>query len=163
MRPGPLTFLAAVFLVSCGYHLAGQSEGVIPPDVHSLTIIAEGEDARPMIPVFHRHLLAKGREYRIVENAGADAELRIGRVRESFRPVAFDVTGIAIAYNYTLRAELALWRAGKRLWSSGLIQVQGDVFAEGGPASIEASRERVTEDLRKQWAREAWSRLSSGF
>lgn len=161
MRFGPLAFLTAVFLVSCGYHLAGQSAGAIPKDVHSLAIVAEGEDAQPMIPVFHRHLLIKGRGYQVVEHA--DAELRIGRVRESFRPVAFDVTGIAIAYNYILSGELTLWRAGKRVWSSGLIQVQGDVFAEGGPVSIEASRERVTEDLRKQWAREAWSRLSSGF
>ncbi len=155
--------MGLMFLSSCGYHLADQSGGAIPEDVHSLAIIAVGEAAKPMVQVMHRYLIGKEKQYDVVQIAGADAELRLGRFAESFSPVGFDAAGIAIAYNSFLSGELSLWRAGKRLWSSGMIQVQGDVFAEGGPASIDASRERARDDLRRQWVREAWQRLSSGF
>lgn len=155
--------MGLLFLSSCGYHLADQSGGAIPEDVHSLAITAVDAAAKPMVQVIHRYLIGKEKEYDIVQISGADAELRLERFSETFSPVGFDAAGVAIAYKSFLIGELSLWREGKRLWSSGMIQVQGDVFAEGGPASIDASRERARDDLRRHWAREAWQRLSSGF
>jgi len=160
---GAIVLAAMILLGSCGYHLAGKSGIVISPDVQSLAILAEGRGARKMVPVLHRHLLEQGTSHTLVQPGSADAELRIGNVSETFQQVGFDAAGIAIAYRSILSGELSLWREGNLLRTSGIIQVQDDVFSEGSPTSIEASRERVLDDLRRRWVAEAWLRLSSGF
>jgi len=152
-----------ILLGSCGYRLAGESGIAIPTDVQSLAIIAAGRGARKMVPVLHRHLLEQGTSYTLAQPGSADAELRISNVSETFQQVGFDAAGIAIAYRSLLLGELSLWRDGNLLLTSGVIQVQDDVFSEGSPTSIEASRERVLGDLRRRWVAEAWLRLSSGF
>jgi len=149
-------------LPACGYHLAGQGRGVVPEDVSILNITGAGESTRVILPAWRQYVTDHARGYTVGE-AGADAELRMGSVTESFAPVSFDAAGIAVTYRLSRSAELSLWRKDVRIWNSGVLTVHGDVYAVGGPTSIEASKVRLRQDLDRQWIREAWLKLSSGF
>jgi len=163
MKREVILLAAVVLLGSCGYHLAGENGLRISSGIKSLAIVSEGGLSRKVSPVLVRHLLETGAPYALVAPGVADAELRISAVNETFQQVGFDAAGIAIAYRSTLHGELSLWKNDKQLRTSGMLMVQDDVFSEGSPTSIEASRERVMDDLRQQWVAEAWLRLSAGF
>jgi len=154
---------AVLLLSSCGYHLAGQGRGAVPADVSVLSITASDGSAHTLLPAWKRYVRNHAQDYTVGESGQSDAELRLGGFSESFNPVSFGATGVAVTYHLVFSGQLSLWRKDVRLWNSGPITVQGDVYAVGGPSSIEASRARLRRDLNRQWIHEAWLKLSSGF
>lgn len=149
-------------LHGCGYHLAGQGRGAVPEDVSIMNVTGTDASARTILSAWRRYVSDHARGF-VVGTDNADAELRLGAISESFNPVSFDASGVAITYRLSHSGSISLWRKDVRIWSSGTISVQGDVYAVGGPTSIEASRSRLSRDLGRQWMREAWLKLSSGF
>jgi outer membrane lipopolysaccharide assembly protein LptE/RlpB len=169
MRLGAALVLA-VSLGGCGYHLAGQGDahGAIPPGTQTVVVRASGLDANRLA----QELMARmrvGSDYTLQRADAPHAtgegvvELRIENASVSFVPAAYDRTGIAIQYRLTLSASLSLYRGQTALWQSGPMAAGGDVYVTGSPASVEASRDRVAQEMRRQWARQAWERLQSGF
>ena len=156
-----------MLLTSCGYHLVGQGGGVgvIPADVRTLSIIGSGEAQQVLSPLRQR---LSSESFSLIEHDNiADEEhhatLRLHLSPHTYNPSAYDVAGVAIQYRMVLSGSLKVDRAGKVIWQSGTIQRWGDVFVSGDPTSIEASRERLLRDLRKQWLQDAMGRLRSGF
>ncbi|MFQ5581131.1 MAG: adenosylmethionine-8-amino-7-oxononanoate aminotransferase [Mariprofundaceae bacterium] len=162
--------MMTLVLASCGYHLAGHGEGggAIPEDVHTLSIQA-ASGSKAFLPLLRQRIQSDPHAYTLVDgqpdkgSSTHHAVLRITHVAEKFAPVAYDAAGIAIQYRLTLKGGLAVYHQGKVIWQSGAVSVKGDVFATGGPASIEASRQRLADDLRKEWMRNVWTRLRAGF
>lgn len=156
-----LVAFATGLLPACGYHLVGHGEGAgaIPADVHAITLIAS-DASRPYLPQLRDRLQRAGYD---LDTEKSDATLRVSHQPESFTPSSYDRSGVATQYHMAVTGSLTLERDGKAIWQSGNITVQDDVYVTAGPASIEASRQRLAEDLRKEWVRQAWSRLQSGF
>jgi len=152
----------ALALNHCGYHLAGQGRGVMPDDVSIVKIAGTSEVDANLLSAWRRYVSDHARGF-VVGEDNADAELRMGAISESFTPASFDASGVAVSYRFSRSGSISLWRKNVRIWSSGSISVQGDVFAVGGPSSIDASKSRLRRDLDRQWIREAWIKLSSGF
>lgn len=156
--------LAAMLMLlpaACGYHLVGHGEGTgaIPADVHAITL-AVSDESRPYLPLLRDRLQRAGYD---LEPARSDAILRVMHEPESFVPSAYDRSGVATQYHMAVTGSLILERNGRAIWQSGNITVQDDIYVTAGPASIEASRQRLAGDLRREWVRQAWSRLQSGF
>jgi len=155
-------FCLTLVLSACGYHLAGQGRGAVPEDVHIVHVTGTDESSHSILAAWRRYVSDHAKGF-VVGKDNADAELRLGAFNESFNPVTFDASGVAITYRFSRSASISLWRKGVRIWSSGAISVQGDVYAVGGPTSIDASKDRLRRDLDRQWIRKAWLKLSSGF
>jgi outer membrane lipopolysaccharide assembly protein LptE/RlpB len=156
-----------MLLTSCGYHLVGQGGGVgvVPADVRTLSIVDSGGAQQMLSPLRQR---LSSESFSLIEHDNIADEEHHARLRLQISPVAFnpsayDVAGVAIQYRMVLSGSLRLDRGGKVIWQSGTIQRWGDVFVAGDPTSIEASRERLLRDLRKQWLQDAIGRLRSGF
>ena len=156
-----------MLLTSCGYHLVGHGDGmkVIPADVRTLSIVGSGETEQLLASLRQR---LKSDSYSLIEHDDvADQEhhatLRLHVSPAAYSPSAYDAAGVAIQYTMLLSGSLQLDQKGEILWQSGTIQRQGDVYVAGDPSSIEASRERLLRDLRKQWLQDAIGRLRSGF
>jgi len=160
-----LIAVLAFFVSSCGYHLVGQGDGqgAIPEDVESIAMQARDEVARPLAEGLRRQLEIGDGYHFVKTKRGADAEIWIEKASETFVPSAYDSKGIASQYRMTLRAGVVIHRDGKKIWGSGVISVSGDVYVAGGPAGIEASRQRIRRDLQKEWIFNAASRIRSGF
>jgi len=152
----------ALVLGACGYHLAGQGRGAVPEDVSIVKVTGDDASARNIVTAWRNYVSDHAKGF-VVGEDHADAELRLGAISETFKPVSFDAAGVAITYRLSRSGSISLWRKDVRIWSSGAISVQGDVYAVGGPTSIEASRARLRRDLDRQWIREAWLKLTSGF
>lgn len=156
-----------LLLASCGYHLVGQGEGsgAIPADVHTASISVSGSDQkiqtqlRQRLGSAHYALI----EQKDVTDAESHAIIRVNIAPVSFNPSAYDAAGVASQYGMVFSGSLLVERMGKTIWQSGTIQKLGNVYVSGGPTSIEASRERLLKDLRKQWLQDAVGRLRSGF
>ena len=164
----PLFAMVAVMLVSCGYQLVGHGEsaGAIPADVKTLSLIVRGSSDRRLDPMLRQRL--KSDRYALIDeqdviDQAAHAKLRVNISQLLFRPSAYDAAGVETEYRMVFAGSLLIERQGKAIWQSGLISADGDVYVAGGPASIEASRERLYNDLRKQWLQDALGRLRSGF
>lgn len=156
-----------MLLTSCGYHLVGQGGGVgvIPADVRTLSIVGSG-DAQQVLSPLRQRLVSES--YSLIEHDDITDEehhatLRLQLSPPSYNPSAYDVAGVAIQYRMVFSGSLQVDRMGEIIWQSGTIQQWGDVFVAGDPTSIEASRERLLRDLRKQWLQDAMGRLRSGF
>ena len=163
MNVKALVIFLSLLASSCGYHLAGQGRGAVPEDVHSLAVIAVGEEARQLLSAMQGLVRDRGEDFSLAEADESDAQLHLEGVNEAFNPIAFDVSGVAVTYRLTLSGNLSLWQKGAKIWNSGSISAGGDVFVVGDPASTEALRKRLKQDLQKQWVRDAWRALSSGF
>jgi outer membrane lipopolysaccharide assembly protein LptE/RlpB len=156
-----------MLLTSCGYHLVSQSNGVgaVPADVRTLSIVGNGEAQQMLVPF--RQRLSSERysviKYDSITDEEHHATVRLHVSPVSFTPSAYDAAGIAIQYSMVFSGSLQVERMDKVIWQSGTIQRLGDVFVAGDPTSIEASRERLLRDLRKQWLQDAMGRLRSGF
>jgi len=162
MRRIVIALCLTLVLGACGYHLAGQGRGAVPEDVGIVNVTGTDPSAHGILSAWRRYVSDHARGF-VVGTDHADAELRLGAISETFNPVSFDASGVAITYRLSRSGSISLWRKDVRIWSSGAISVQGDVYAVGGPTSIEASRARLSRDLDRQWIREAWLKLSSGF
>jgi len=154
-------------LNACSYHLVGHGEGsgAIPADVKTVTIAVNG-DSHKVLSIFRQRLASEA--FTLVDTADvAETEvhafLRVNILPVAFVPSAYDVNGVASQYRMTYSGSLFVQRSGRNIWQSGTISQQGEVYEAGGPASIEASRERLLRDLRKQWVSDALGRLRSGF
>ncbi len=154
--------IACMFLASCGYHLAGHGRGVMPADVNIVNVTGTETSPHGILSEWRQYVSDHAQGY-VVGSENADAEMRLGALSESFNAVSYDAAGVAITYRLSRSRNISLWRKGVQVWSSGAISVQGDVYAVGGPTSIEASKDRLRKDLDKQWMREAWLKLASGF
>ena len=160
----------AVVLSGCGYHLAGHGDahGAIPPGTQTVVVRAAGLDANRLAQALMARMRV-GSDYTLQRadaphaTGAGTVELRIENTSVRFVPAAYDRTGIAIQYRLTLSASVSLYRDQTALWQSGPMTAAGDVYVTGGPASVEASRDRVAQEMRRQWARQAWERLQSGF
>jgi len=157
-----LFYLALCLCSACSYHIVGQNRGVIPESVQSVSLHASSQAALQMQPQLLRYFSERSHDYQWVED-NAQAQMQFLTFQEIFVPIAYDISGIATSYRLTLRGSLELWHEERALWRSGNIQVQDDVFVLGGPANVDASRQRVRDELERQWMIEAWLRVSSGF
>ncbi len=162
----------SLLLSACGYHLVGQGKSNVIPDkvitaslssqgsVQDKALLAELEQAwkqRRSLPT----LQATNQRQQHVH-------LRIENASETFVPVAFDASGLAIQYRLSVSASLKMYQNNTLIWHSGSVSSQADIFGDASaltnnPASIEAERETLLEQLRKQWAQDALARLQSGF
>jgi len=155
---------ALALVGGCGYHLAGSSTGPLPEDVHSVAIVAVGDEAGEAVWELRRQLELRTPSIVWVGNGEeAQAELRVGPLLFHYQPVAYDATGVATTFRATLSGDLSVWRDGARTWDTGSIRIQEDVYAVGSPVSIEALKARVIESLYRRWNDEAVSRFVSGF
>jgi len=158
---------SGLMLSSCGYHLVGHGDGsgAIPADVRTVSIAVHGDQQK--VSSMLRQALAS-ESFALTESTDIDdtkshAVLRVNVAPVLFVPSAYDVAGVATQYRMTYSGSLLVQRDGEQLWKSGLLQRSGTVYVAGGPASIEASRERLMRDLRKEWVSDALGRLRSGF
>lgn len=164
----PTLMTAALLLSACGYHLVGHGdrEGAIAADVKTVSLMLRGETDRQFISNLKQRLSSD--KYALIEakdvvDPKSHASLSVTIAPLRFTPSTYDAAGVATQYHMIFSGSLTLEREEKRSWQSGLIQTQGDVYVAGGPTSIEASRERLLIDLRKQWLQDALGRLRSGF
>ncbi|PJA33504.1 MAG: adenosylmethionine-8-amino-7-oxononanoate aminotransferase [Zetaproteobacteria bacterium CG_4_9_14_3_um_filter_53_7] len=164
-----LTGLALLLLSlsGCGYHLVGHGSGAgaIPADVKTVTIAVNG-DSQKVLSLLRQRLTSEA--YALTDAAdaideGTHAILRVNIAPLMFVPSAYDISGMATQYRMTYSGSLSVQRSGQNIWQSGNISQQGDVYESGGPASTEASKERLLRDLRQQWVTDALGRLRSGF
>jgi len=164
----PSLMTTALLLSACGYHLVGHgdSEGAITADVKTVSLIVRGESDRLFLANLKQRLSSD--KYALIEprdvvDQQGHANLNVSIAPLRFTPSAYDAAGVATQYHMTFSGSLTVERDGKSSWQSGLIQTQGEVYVAGGPTSIEASRERMLKDLRKQWLQDALGRVRSGF
>lgn len=164
LRIGLLTGLLA--LAGCGYHLVGHGGGssAIPADVKTVTI--SGNAKAQLLSQLRRRLHSE--QYEMVDvdsvtDRTHHASLFINMTPIVYAPSTFDINGVATQYRMILAGSISIEENNKTVWQSGLIQRQGDVFVTGGPTSIEASRQRLQDDLSKQWISDAVGRIRSGF
>lgn len=158
-----LIVLAMVLLCgACSYHIVGQERGVIPSDADTVSLHATSASTQAMYQPLLTYFQARSHGYQWQESEG-QAQMQFLSFQESFVPVAYDAAGIATSYRLNLSGSLELWYEEKSIWRSGTVTVYDDVFVLGGPASVDASRQRVREELDRQWMIEIWLRISSGF
>ena len=157
-----LLMAVCLVLAACGYHLAGQGRGVIPADVHALSVVATSNSSRSMLALIKRSLAERSDRYVLVDPGEGDAELHIDGIQEQFVPISFNASGVDTVYRLSINGSLSLWRKGERIWSSGAISVNEDIYAVADPTSIEATRRRIRRDLMRKWLREALLRLYGG-
>ncbi len=158
--------IATLALAGCGYHLVGHGDtgGAIPTDVNAISLVGNAETA--LSSQLEQRLQSD--RYSIIDAEEIDddshhAMLHISISPLTFVPSAYDATGVATQYVMIFSGSLMLERQGKTIWQSGPVQRRGDVYVAGGPTSIEASRERLLTDLKKQWLSDAVGRIRSGF
>jgi len=166
--------VVTLLLSSCGYHLVGHGDGrgVIPADVSRLIVAAQGDEGGKQLAAFRDALQTKSlsvdvRSVSDRETQGADspqdAILIIQANPASFTPSAFDASGVASQYRMIYSGQLSLFRQGRSIWQSGHISERGEVYVTADPTSIEASRQQLLRNLRKQWRQTALGRMRSGF
>ncbi|OIO70788.1 MAG: adenosylmethionine-8-amino-7-oxononanoate aminotransferase [Zetaproteobacteria bacterium CG1_02_53_45] len=159
--------LLLLSLSGCAYHMVGHGNGsgAIPADVKTLTVAVNG-DSQKVLSLFRKRLASEA--YTLSDAADVvdektHAVLRVNIAPLTFVPAAYDVNGMATQYRMIYGGSLSVQRSGQNIWQSGNISQRGDVYASGGPASNEASKERLLRDLRQQWVTDALGRLRSGF
>jgi len=153
--------MGGLMLGSCGYHLVGHGDGTgaIPADVHSVMLVGSSA-SRPYLPLLRDRLQRGG--YTVGATQG-EVTLRVAHQPERFVPSAYDRSGVATQYRLIVSGSVELEQGGRTIWRSGNISLQDDVYVTAGLASIEASHRRLADDLHKEWVRQVWSRLRSGF
>lgn len=160
--------LLAWFLSSCGYRLSGQAGSEVaafPASARVIGLEIESENRHWQLQI-RRDLgvLLQQSGYILAGSEHlADADIRLRLKPDRFFPSAYDNAGIATQYRLVLSGEATVERHGTIYWRGGQISVQGDVFVSGGPASIEAQRRRLEDDLRREWLGRLWASLRSGF
>ncbi len=167
----PLYLALVLMLTSCGYHLVGQGDSaVIPQGTTSASLLSEGSKlGKILLGELHQQWLQKPSLPAL--QSGSDKNhvvLRIEGPNEAFTPVAFDNLGLAIQYRLSVSGVLNMYQNNTSIWRSGVVSASADIFGDASalannPTSIEAERETLVEQLRKQWAQEALARLQSGF
>jgi len=157
-----MPLLLALLLSGCGYHLVGQGQNGVLTGSKTVALVAYSLPAR-YVTVFRSKLEQAGYSVRDKSQRDVDAVLLLRQDSVRYTPSAYDKAGIATQYRMTISGHLTVEKNRKAVWNSGNVTSSGDIFVAGGPASIEASRVRLEEDLQRQWLRDIWARLQSGF
>ncbi|MDQ6963181.1 MAG: hypothetical protein Q9M28_11765 [Mariprofundaceae bacterium] len=147
---------------ACSYHIVGQDRGVIPNEAHTVSLHATSANTQAMQAKLLAYFQERSHGYQWQQEDG-QAQMQFLSFAEQFVPVAYDAAGIATSYRLSLSGSLELWHDEKEIWRSGSIAVYDDVFVLGGPASVDASRKAIREELERQWMIEVWLRIASGF
>ena len=161
------TLLLGLCLSSCGYHLVGQgNSSVIPSGVQSAWLEA---GASPKAQALRLELAALWQENKHlpvlddVKPSKTHITVRLEQVQETFSPIGFDASGLAVQYRLSIAATLRMYQENSLIWQARGILVSADVFAGDDPSVIESERTRLTKQLQTSWARAALARLQSGF
>ena len=166
--------MLAAALSGCGYHLAGHGGKitVMPEGTEAIVVHASGTDAA-MLAQSLMTLMQTGSDYAVFKANDPKAKgvhavgLDIDNATSRFVPSAYDSTGYAIQYRLSVSASVRLMQGDTVLWNGGKITVSTDVYVHGagGAGSLQASlsQDRAKREMRKQWARQAWDALQSGF
>jgi len=158
----------ALILSACGYHLVGQggTSDVVPKDAVVLQVqMLSGDDAR-LLAVAEKSLvqrMALPLLKQTDDSTEAVLNVYIEAANESMVATSFDSAGVANQYRLTISGNMRVLYQDKERWQSGVITVQGDVFAAGDAVAIEAQRESVAKSLRKAWVQKVLQRMYSGF
>ncbi len=147
---------------------------MIPSDVTSASLTTNaGKAGKILLAELKQLWLQQDDLPTLVDGKGGSGNkhhiiLRIEQAKTAFVPVAFDASGLAIQYQLRVSAVLQMYRNDALLWSSGVVSSSADIFGDAtalanNPASIEAEKETLSEQLYRKWAREALARLQSGF
>jgi len=143
-------------LTSCGYHLVGQGEGVIPKSATQLWVVSVGGgDANRLLPILVRRSLLQREHLTWVSDdniSDTTVEIRLENMSEALVATAFDAAGLASQYRLTVSGSARMVYRGKEVWHSDAIAVGGDIFAAGGVVAIESQRAEMGQRLRQQWA-----------
>ncbi len=157
-----IPLLLLLLLAGCGYHLVGQGQHGVLTGSRTVALVTYSVSPRDAA-VFKARLEQAGYEVRDKSERDVDAVLLLRQDTVRYAPSAYDKAGIATQYRMTIRGHLTVEKDHKAVWDSGTVTSSGDIFVAGGPASIEASRARLEEDLQRQCLRDIWARLQSGF
>jgi len=162
-----LLFIASLMLTSCGYHLVGHGTAtVIPEGVITATLEANqnGVDRNLLAELKYQWQQKDNLPTLADEGMGEEhITLRIEKVKVSFTPAAFDASGLAIQYRLSIGGMLSMYQQDTLIWGSGEILESADIFEGSDPSVTEAERNKWTEQLTQEWAKDALSRLRSGF
>jgi outer membrane lipopolysaccharide assembly protein LptE/RlpB len=168
-----LALVCCLLLSACGYHLVGQGDAsVIPEDVTSASLSTNaGQVGKILLGELQQLWLQNEHLPPLQDDKGVKAHhitMRIEQANTAFVPVAFDSAGLAIQYQLRVSAVLNMYQKDTLIWSSGAVSSSADVFGDASalannPASIEAEKETLSEQLYQKWAQEALARLQSGF
>jgi len=154
-------------MTSCGYHLVGHGTmTVIPEGVTTASLEAmQGGNAKNLLTELQYQWQQKTDLPALVkEKVGAEhVTLRIENASASFAPAAFDASGLAIQYRVRISAVLNMYQHDELIWGSGAVLESADIFEASDPSFTEAERTRLTEQLNQEWAKDALTRLRSGF
>ncbi len=167
----PLYLALVLILTSCGYHLVGQGESaVIPEGVTSASLEAAPNALGKTLLADLRVQWLQRESLPSLESGGGQHHvvLRIENPSEAFTPVSFDASGLAIQYRLSVSGSLNMYQNNSLIWQSGAVSASADIFGDASaltnnPASIEAEREALKEQMYQQWAQDALARLQSGF
>ncbi len=109
-----LLFSSSLFLHGCGYSLVGTGASALPPNVKTVWVPTFVNDTtvvgveQRLTEAVLRELSARGRLKPAPDRAQADAELTGRLTSLSVSPVRFDDAGLAVEYQVTVTAHLAL-------------------------------------------------------
>ncbi len=163
--------LLALLLSSCGYHLVGQGQShVIPHDTRTVTLQTTPSTlGKILLAELRAQWLQRESLPHLQEGSGkTHVTLRIENPEQAFTPVAFDASGLAIQYRLSVSGVLRMYQEHSLIWQSGLVTSSADIFGDAAalsnnPASVEAEREALEEQLHQKWAQDVLARLQSGF
>lgn len=163
-----LLLSGTALLSGCGYHLVGYGDdaGAIPTDVRTVSLTVRGAYDQQVEPMLKQALSSERYRWlapQDVLDQNAHANLRVNIFPVTFSPSSFDASGVATQYRMVFSGAVVVERHDGVVWQSGVIRRQGDVYVAGGPASIEAFRQQLLEDLRQEWIQDILGRLRSGF
>jgi len=156
-----------LWLSACGYHLVGQgnTSNAVPETAKLLQVQLLNSHNDALLMVAQRALL----ERTGLALAHSDEPnptlltVYIEQAQERLQATSFDASGVANQYRLTLSGSVRTFYQGEERWQSGVISVQGDVFATGGAVAIEAQREAVAKSLRQAWVEKVMRRMYSNF
>jgi len=162
-----LLLAATLMLTSCGYHLVGHGTMTVIPEGVTTASLETMETGNAKILLSElQYLWQKKNNLPALSDQKTGAEhvtLRIENVTVSFVPAAFDASGLAIQYRLNISGVLNMYQQDALIWGSGVVMESADIFEGSDPSATEAERSRQTEQLNQEWAKDALSRLRSGF
>jgi len=158
-------YLALLLLMTaCGYHLVGQGKATVIPDGVTSARLTSMDAEQVLLPELMQRWQQDDNLPMLKAGAGeTHVTLRIEQLTESFLPIAFDASGLAIQYRLQLQAWLKMYQLDSLIWTSGTVVVSANVFGVDNPSVVEAERLKLAKVLRQKWAKEAMNRLKSGF
>ena len=156
-----------MLLSGCGYHLVGQGESnVIPEGVHTANLTTNaGVQGKLLLAELHQ-LWTQNTSLPALSKKDPQVMLRIEGANNTFIPIAYDASGLAIQYKLSVSGILNMYKDDTLIWSSSIIVVDATVFGDASsnnPSVVEAERQTLQEQLYLQWAQDALARLQSGF